>query len=186
MRLNDFKVKDTMSFDEWVRMIDILAKSVFQVDENGEVQYVPYMFEYAKIASFLSICTEGLELDGDETYYGAYETNDEVEKAYVAARYGGTLANKLLSAEKNALHMIDFEKEKLIHCKKDALSELLNAITKKVEEVDLSALSNITSESIVSAYEKSGRFKNNTDTIMQFRKMIRDNKSPAKQNPNAD
>lgn len=178
MKLEGFKVKERLGFDEIVRMCNVIADSAFGTDDDGEKRYSPYMIRYARISAFFALCTEGLELDESESYYDCYMNSPELQNAYASATYGGELADQLIFIDDCVEKMVDFEKDHLIHEHKDSLSELLDTLNKKLEALDFEKT--FAPEAIVSAYMKSEERKkkeaeiidSKNDAIRKLRKML--------------
>lgn len=178
MKLEKFKVKERLGFDEIIKMCNLIADSAFVTDEDGEKHYAPYMLRYAKISAFFALCTEGLELEESENYYECYINSPELQSAYSSATYGGELADQLLFIDDCVEKMVDFEKDRLIHEHQDSLSELLDTLNEKLEALDFEKT--FAPEAIVSAYMKSEERKkkeaeiidSKNDTIRKLRKML--------------
>ena len=164
MKLNNFRVKERLTFDEFNKMCEILSGSVFEEDENGEIQYHPQMLPYAKIVAFFALCTEGVELDDDESYYDACFADEELQRAFIMTHGVGEISSQLKEIYNCTEQKIEFEKEKLIHRKKDSLSELLSTLNDKIKSFDMASF---TPESLIAAYEQTDRYKGNTAEIIE-------------------
>lgn len=170
MNKNNPKIKDSISLIDRITMTKEIADCYFRIDENtGEKLYVPYYADIAFINAFYLYCVDNIEfgykkdkkgkilLDEfnnpiPENIYDAVTSDQDVYS--LVQEYKDTsrnpeklltspykrLAEQLFQVINDVNDIVDFEKQKLIHYKKDSLSELVDTLTDKAKAIDISRL----------------------------------------------
>lgn len=176
---NNVTIKDKLTENEAINFTKDYADAFFNENEIGEIEYTPYLKDLQFKMLFYLYCVDGLEFEYStdesgnsimENIIDAVDNDEEVSDLFTrylkGAYKGSILSYQLGRIKKDALDMVEFKKQSIIHYHEDAFSNLLNTIALKISEIDLS---NIDMQSItdyiMNAYLKSDVFKDNQKEI---------------------
>lgn len=182
---NNVSVKTKMDEKDVIAFTKDYADGFFSEDEFGNVSYTPYMKDLQFKLLFYLYCVDGLTFEsvtdeaGKEVMegaLGAIEDDKEVNDlftGYLKGIYKGRpLSYQLGRIKKDALDMVEFRKQVIIHSKKDALSDLLNVFSEKISSIDLSNFNpEAISDYIVKSYLASDMFSANQAEIKNSKKV---------------
>lgn len=181
---NNVQLKETLSVMDKINYINFLVDGYFDVDDDGDINYTPYFREINDISAFFSYCVTGLEFEtitdrnGNKTLESVYQTvikDKELMNLYSLA-FASYIQNplKIQLEEINSIVMdiVEFEKQKIIHAKRDSLAELVDLIAEKLETTNLEEvigklqkLADITTQDVVNEYMSSEYHKKNEKAL---------------------
>lgn len=172
---DNIKLKQKLTDIEIIGFTQDLANAYFSEDEEGNVTYTPYLARLQFRLLFYLYCVEGLTFEtvtddsGEivlENILEAVESDEELHslfKKYDNGAYDDLpMVTQLTEISADAYDMAEFKKQQLIHDRKDSLAILLDALTTKVETLDISKFNvQSVSEAIVKAYLSSSAWEEN-------------------------
>lgn len=161
MRKENVTIRPSLTLPEKISMTKFLFSSYFTTPEgygDDTFSYTPYLKELSEITAFFTYCVEGLTFEplsespdesnntesGIESIYDAVKDDTELMASYENvlspdSRYP-LLTAQLMDIRKDVEDMVDFEKKLLLSKQKDALSELLDTLKNKINDIDVSGL----------------------------------------------
>lgn len=153
MKKETIKLKQFLTDTDMVGFIRDLADSYFSEDEAGNTIYTPYLARIQFRLLFYLYCVDGLTFEtivdesGEtvlENILEAADNDEELARLFSNCNDGSykdlPITAQLSEISADAYDMAEFKKQQLIHGRKDSLSMLIDAITAKVSELDLSKL----------------------------------------------
>lgn len=169
MIISDPKIKSYLLNSDMIDFTKELADSVFLMNEDGNVDYAPYMFDVNFKLLFYVYCVDGIEYEFDtdgklENILIAVEQSSQVNQIfddYMRGAYKDLpIWNQISKIRKNANLMIDFRKQVMIRKREDDLGNLIDALTeisKMISKIDFSKFdSKIITQILVASMMKSG------------------------------
>lgn len=183
---NNPRIKNSISLLDRVLMTKEIVDCYFTPNTiTGEKLYTPYYSDIAFITSFYTHCVEGIEFgfkldENDEVILDEFDNpvEEDVYDTVIADKEVFALfeeykdvikyTEKMMTCKFAELveqldqvimdvnDIVEFEKQKLIHCKKDSLAELVDVLSEKVKQIDISKFDPSRIMEFVDTFNNSG------------------------------
>ena len=115
MTKTNIKIKNSISLEDKIHSIDIMAHSYFQENEYGEAGYTPYLKEVGKVIAIVKYFIEGITFDENESIYDSAVHDTDVK----------LMVNKVLSSP-NFTGLLDDVKDLVEYKKSENIAKLQN------------------------------------------------------------
>ena len=135
--------KNSLTFKESLDFINEVIDSYFDMDDNGELIYMPFIGDIGLTNAFLK-------------YYTDYKFNDDIEKDY---QFVCTISpynylkeineNQFLSLEEAITKEVDLKLKQLENTRTDLISQLLKVVIGKVNSIEIPNIDEDTLHKIV-------------------------------------
>lgn len=124
-------IKNSLTFKESLDFINEVVDSYFDMDDNGELIYIPFIGDIGLTNAFLK-------------YYTDYKFNDDIEKDY---QFVCTISpynylkeineNQFLSLEEAITKEVDLRVKQLENSRIDLISQFLKVVIDKVNSIEI-------------------------------------------------
>ena len=169
MKKTNPAIKDHLDTMDIIDFTKDLADAVFEVQDDGSVSYVPYMYDLNFKLLFYLYCVEGLEFETDESgktenILIAVENDDEVNRLfsdYMNGKYKMLpIWRQISTIRKNASDMADFRKHMMYKDRGDEVGKLISslaAIGEMISSIDFSRIDNrVMTQIFMTSFIKAG------------------------------
>lgn len=161
--------KNRLSLNESISMIEEVVASVFKVNDDGSIVYMPHVYDYAlrlAIAKYYG----GYEMTGDNDvdYEVAMDIDTSAINTMDANQYKGILdaIKEMIEFKKSEIHKNNITIVSHFDEVATALTVLISNISDKFSSLDITSLEQFDIKKLVEEYANSERYKGNTASII--------------------
>lgn len=165
--------KSRLSLNESISMVEEVVSSVFKVNDDGSIVYMPHLYDYAlrlAVAKYYG----GYEMTGDNDvdYEVAMDIDTSAINTMDANQYKGIInaINEMIEFKKSQMHKNNIMIVSQFDEVATALTALISKISDKFSSLDITSLiqqlGQFDIKKLVEEYTSSERYKGNTASII--------------------